>query len=466
MIPLPEGTNILEKAFSENGFELYLVGGFVRNFALGISGGDYDVCSTALPKEAAQFLSQKGFKIIEKAPELGTIEIHIKQNGKKFIFEHTTFRKDYYPEGGDHRPERVEFTKNIKEDAVRRDFTVNALYINARTGEMIDPTGRGLSDIRERLIRAAATDPDITIRDDGLRIMRMARFAAELGFSVSEDLFECAKKRALILKDISAERKREELDKILMADTRYPKFNNNQAPEKGLKILQRCGALKAVLPILSEGEGVTQSEKYHRYDVLEHSIKTCAAAPPVIELRLAGLLHDIGKPEALRRNGNMYKHDIIGEELARTEMESLRFDNKTKSTVLVLIKNHMFDLLGEARPNTIRKRAVSMGRSAFEMLIALRRADCQGSGNIAYNDKSADRWQMELKRMDETNMPWSISELKISGEDIMGILNIGPSPEVGKILNRLFMDCVIDPGFNDNSTLKERVIRLKNNLLL
>jgi tRNA nucleotidyltransferase (CCA-adding enzyme) len=466
MIPLPEGIGILSETFFKKGFKLYLVGGYVRNMSLSLSGGDFDVCSFALPEEAALFLYEAGFTIIEKAPELGTIEIHFKHGGRKLVFEHTTFRRDFYPEGGEHRPKSVEFTKNIDEDAARRDFTVNALYLDIKTGKITDPTKKGLSDLKERIIRAAASDPDITIRDDGLRIMRMARFAAELDFSISSDLLECASKRAYLLKDISAERKRDELKKTLMADTKYTQPGNKSAPEKGLMILKDTGALKFVLPLLCEGEGVLQSDVYHRYDVLEHGIKTCAAAPPVFELRLAALLHDIGKPEAFKKNGKMYEHELIGEELAKKELESLRFDNKTKNTVLLLIKNHMFDLQGNARANTIRIRAVRMGRSVFEMLIELRRADCIGSGNLEYKDKSADRWQRELERMTELNVPWSISELKIKGEDIMNILGIGSSPVVGKIINELFIDCVMDPKLNCYDRLKERAIRQGNKLLL
>jgi tRNA nucleotidyltransferase (CCA-adding enzyme) len=131
----------------------------------------------------------------------------------------------------------------MREDAARRDFTVNALYLDLETGETVDPTGRGLADARQRVIRAAAEDPDITIRDDGLRIMRMARFAAELGFSVSEDLMAAAKARAGLLADISAERKRDELKKILLADVKYKTLNNEDAPEKGLRILREAGAI-------------------------------------------------------------------------------------------------------------------------------------------------------------------------------------------------------------------------------
>ncbi len=463
MKDLPGGLKELSDIFAAAGYKLYLVGGYVRNNVLGLSGGDLDVCSCALPYDAALFLREAGLRVIEKAPELGTIEAHLDINGKNYVFEHTTFRRDFYPEGGNHRPYGVEFTKDIKQDASRRDFTVNALYIDIASGETLDPTGKGLHDASLRLIRAAAEDPDITIRDDGLRIMRMARFAAELGFSVSPELMECARKRSYLLKDISAERKRDELKKILMADV---KNGIQGAPEKGLSILRQSGALLHILPTLSEGDGVKQSEVYHKYDVLGHGIHSCAAAPAVLELRLAALLHDIGKPAALRKGGNMYGHEVLGEALAAEELERLKFENSIKCVVIPLVRWHMFDLEGRAKPKTIRKRAVKLGRETFRMLTALRRADFIGSGMEPRSVESADNWQRELEAMDAQSVPWSVKELKISGDDVMELLGISPSPAVGAVLAMLHRECVARPSSNNYESLKKLVIAHKSNLLL
>jgi tRNA nucleotidyltransferase (CCA-adding enzyme) len=465
MNDLPESVLKLSEIFSAHGYKLYLVGGYVRNMALGLSGGDFDVCSRALPDAAAFFLRAQGLKVIEKAPELGTIEVHITAGGEKYSFEHTTFRHDFYPEGGEHRPYRVEFTDDMREDAVRRDFTVNALYLDIETQEIIDPTGRGLEDAKAKIIRAADVDPDITIRDDGLRVMRMARFAAELGFTVSPDLMECAKRRAAVLADISAERKRDELKKILMSDVKYPLLQNSSAPERGLNILREAGAIPFILPRLAEGDGVAQSETYHKYDVLGHGIKSCVCAPPVLELRLAALLHDIGKPAALKAGGNMYNHEKIGETLAEQEMDELRFENKIKATVLPLVRNHMFDLEGRAKPKTIRRRAVKVGRELFPLLIELRRADFWGSGRCTGPVMSADSWQKEYDRMIESKVPWSVNELNITGSDVMRLLDIPPSPVVGNILDILLKECVACPHYNNAEKLKELTIAHKQNLL-
>ncbi len=463
---LPRSFAVLSEIFAAHGFELFLVGGYVRNLVLGLPGGDFDICSTADPVTAAAISREAGLSVTEKALELGTIEIRVQLDGEKHSFEHTTFRRDYYPPGGAHRPYRVEFTQDIREDASRRDFTAGALYLNLKTMELADPTGKGLDDIQDRVLRAAAPDPDVTICDDGLRIMRMARFAAELGFSVATDLLDCAKRRAALLADISPERKRDELIKILLADTKYPELNAGDAPLRGLQILLDIGALKYVLPRLCTGDGVEQSEKYHKYDVLRHCLHACAAAPPERVLRLAALLHDIGKPAALADSGKFYEHEKLGETLAREEMTELRFDNRTMREVLPLVRWHMFDLEGKAKPSTIRRRAVMLGQETFERLIAIRRADVIGSGWPVERVPSSDNWQRELDRMIAQGVPWTVGDLNVTGRDISEWLGIPPSPVVGHILKALHKECVSSPSRNNPQALKERAQVLGRSLIL
>lgn len=463
---LPRSFAALTEIFAARGFELFLVGGYVRNLVLGLPGGDFDICSTAHPETAAAIAREAGLSVTEKALQLGTIEIRVKMDGERHSFEHTTFRRDYYPPGGAHRPYRVEFTEDIREDAGRRDFTAGALYMNLKTKELLDPTGKGLDDIKNRILRTAAEDPDVTIRDDGLRIMRMARFAAELGFSVAPELLESATKHAALLADISPERKRDELMKILLADTKYPGLNAMDAPLRGLEILLSTGTLKYVLPRLCAGNGVEQSSLYHSYDVLRHGLHACAAAPPDRVLRLAALLHDIGKPAALAEGGRFYDHEKLGEALAREEMEELRFDNKTRDAVLPLVRWHMFDLEAKAKPSTIRRRAVQLGRETFERLIAIRCADVVGSGKPVRSIPSADNWQRELDRMISEDVPWTVADLKVSGRDISEWLGIEPSPKVGEVLNALHRECVMSPSRNNPQILKKSALIWAKSLML
>lgn len=451
---IPASLKKLAELFAAHGVTLYLVGGGVRNRVLGLPGGDLDVCSPATPAEAAAIARGAGLAVIEKALALGTVELRMKTDGGYAAFEHTTWRQDYYPPGGDHRPYRVAFTTDMAKDAARRDFAVNALYMDIAAEKLLDPTGRGLKDAQRKMLSAAAQNPDDTIRDDGLRIMRMARFAAELGFGVDAALFDAARRHAQLLLDISAERKYAELKKILMADTKYEGLSGG--PLKGLELLRDTGALPHILPRLSEGVGVKQSEKYHIYDVLDHGLHACAAAPPDFAVRLAALLHDIGKPMALRRGGNMYGHELLGEALARDELSALKADNRTKAAVLPLIKNHMFDLEAKAKPKTIRARAVLLGRQGFERLIALRRADVAGSGKPVDAVVSADNWQSELNRMTQQRVPWRLAELNITGTDVAALLGIPPSPAVGRILAALHQECVLSPAQNTPEALRRR----------
>jgi tRNA nucleotidyltransferase (CCA-adding enzyme) len=451
----PKSLIKISQIFAAHGYTLYLVGGYVRNIVLGLPGGDFDICSCASPDKAIKIAKEAGLVVIEKALSLGTVELRLKTDHGWDAFEHTTWRRDFYPPSGDHRPYRVEFTTDMREDAQRRDFAVNALYMNITSGEIMDPTGRGLDDAKGEILHAAAENPDITIRDDGLRIMRMARFAAELGFDVATDLMDTAQRHAALLADISAERKQIELKKILLSDIKYASMTKG-GPLHGLTLLKRTGALKYILPRLWEGDGVAQLAQYHEYDVLEHGLHACAAAPPVWELRLAALLHDIGKPAALRRSGNMYGHEIIGETLARDEMNELKMDNKTKAAVLPIIRNHMFDLEAKAKPKTIRKRAVMLGREGFERLIALRRADVIGSGKDVATIPSAENWQNELTRMMKEHVPWRVQDLAITGKDIAEMLDIPPSPVIGRILEQLHKECVQKPAQNNKDLLKRR----------
>lgn len=462
---LPEGVQQLSRIFSAHGYCLYLVGGFVRNSVLGISGGDVDICSAAAPEAAMDIARGAGLTVVPKAMELGTVELHLRVNGERYIFEHTTFRSDIYPAGGQHRPSRVAFTDDIRQDARRRDFTANAMYLDISAEKIIDPTGSGFEDIKARILRAAAQDPDVTIRDDGLRIMRMARFAAELGFTVAPELMACAQKRAGLLADISAERKRDELIKILLADAKYPQAGGADAHVRGLKLLIEAGVMPFILSALCEGEGVKQKEQYHKYDVMWHGVYSCGAAPPVLAVRLAALLHDVGKPRALTQSGNMYNHEIAGAQMAGEALSELRFDNDTRDTVVKLIRWHMFDLEGKAKPMTIRRRAIKLGREDFTLLISLRRADFLGSGRVEGCVESADRWQKELMRMDAEGVPWSIAQLAVNGEDVMRELKLPPSRQVGKVLEELHKQCVATPALNRREALIARLRAFQGKVL-
>ena len=433
----------------QRGAELFVVGGHVRNTLLGLPVSDTDVTSALRPDEMLALCGEAGFKVVPKGIAFGMVEVHI---GEK-KFEHTTFRADTYAEGGAHRPTGITFSDTPEEDAFRRDFTVNALYASVASGEIVDPTG-GLPDIKKRLIRTTTADPEAILHDDGLRIMRLCRFAAELGFDIEENTFAAAKNSAQLLADISAERVRDELIKILMADAKYG-LTAEESVLRGLHLLDETGALDVILPELARCRGVEQSARFHRFPVLEHIFRTVAMSKPVLPLRLGCLLHDAAKPVMLEKNGNMHGHDVEGEPMAREILRRLRFDNDTSEAASWLVRRHMYDLNGTAKEPTLRKRFAVWGKERVLSLCDIREADFRGSVGERIEVKSAIRWRRVLADMEREGAPFSEAELNCTGADIMEWLGLPPGPRIGEIKRALLAHCAVRPKDNTPERLKK-----------
>ncbi|MCR5808142.1 MAG: CCA tRNA nucleotidyltransferase [Clostridiales bacterium] len=434
----------------EKGGELFVVGGHVRNTLLGIPVSDTDVTSRLRPDEMLRLCRENGFGTVEKGLAFGMVEVHI--NGKSY--EHTTFRADSYGEGGAHRPSSVSFSDTPEEDAFRRDFSVNALYACVLSGEVLDPTG-GVPDLENRLIRTTTADPETILRDDGLRLLRLCRFAAELGFDIEERTFAAARELSPLLADVSAERIRDELIKILMADAKYG-LPAEDSVLRGLHAMDELRLIDVFLPELAACRGVPQSAKFHRFPVLEHIFRTTALSKPVLPLRLACLFHDIAKPIMLEKQGNMHGHDLEGERICREIMTRLRFDNGTTELVCWLVRHHMFDLDGRAKDSTLKKRFCRWGRERTLLLADVREADFQGSVGETIEVRSALRWRSVLHEMTEKNTPFSESELAVTGRDVMEALSLPPSPEIGRIKAALLSHCAVRP--QDNT--REKLLKL------
>lgn len=447
----------LGEALEDQGFPIYVVGGAVRNLLMGLPVSDIDICSAATPDQIMALCRRMGFKCIPKAPQLGTVEIIAGDTG----FEHTTFRSESYGEGGRHRPEQVRFAHSIEEDAQRRDFSMNALYYGVCDGKLYDPTG-GLDDIGRGVIRAASSDANIVLNDDGLRIMRMVRFAAELGFDIEENTFAAASDLCGRLMDVSAERIRDELNKILLSDIKYARPPADSVL-RGLLLMRDVGAVETLLCELYRGNALAQKPTHHRYDVLEHCFNTAACMPPKLSLRLAGLLHDVGKPAAWHRNGNMYGHDVMGEGISREILYRFKYDGATIETVCFLVRNHMYDLNNTAKESTLRERFCVWGEEKTLMMADMREADVHGSGIITGEVASAERWRRLLARMQEQGVPFNGIGLNCTGRDIMRWKGIGPSPAVGRIKSALLRHCAKKPADNTPERL-ERIVRDMNEL--
>ena len=440
--------HILSSLVRSRGAELFVVGGHVRNTLLGIPISDTDVTSRLRPDEITHICLEAGFRVVPKGVAFGMVEIHI---GSR-VYEHTTFRSDTYADGGAHRPTGISYSDTPEEDAFRRDFTVNSLYASVPDGRISDPTG-GLFDIERRLIRTTSKDPEAILRDDGLRLLRLCRFAAELGFDIEEGTLEAAKKCAPLLAGISAERVRDELGKILMADVKYG-LPPEESVLRGLHLMDELRLVDVILPELARCRGVAQSPRFHRYPVLEHIFRTVTMAKPDLTLRLGCLLHDAAKPVMLARNGNMHGHDVEGEPMAREMLRRLRFDNETVEAASWLVRYHMYDLDGRAKEPTLKRRFALWGRERVNMLADIRDADFRGSVGEYIEVKSAQRWRRVLGDMERCGAPFSERELNCTGADIMRWLDLPPGPKVGEIKAALLAHCAVKPQDNTGEKLR------------
>ncbi|MBQ7091341.1 MAG: HD domain-containing protein [Clostridia bacterium] len=441
----------LAEAFKARGSTLYGVGGMVRNPLLGLPVDDYDLCSDMEPERVLALAAEEGIPTGGAGTELGMIELHV----GNIICQHTTFRSESYDEGCGHRPRNVAFSRSLSEDAKRRDFTVNTLYVNILTNEITDPFG-GLEDIKKRVLRAVN---EHTMARDGVRILRMVRFGAELGFDIDEATFEAARQNVELLRDLSPGWIRQELNRILLCDARY----GNHGLLRALEQLESLGALDIILPEVTEGRGMAQRAEYHKYDVMNHLFHAAAKAPCELELRLGGLLHDIGKPESRRTTGRMYMHDKLSAQKAEGLLKRLNYPAQTVEHVRELIRHHMYDLRGDAKDATIRTWMVLRGRELSRGLIELRRADVWGSGVETGPVHTADRWERVLEDMERRGVPFEERELAVSGKDIMEALNIPAGPKVGSVKRGLLLHCARVPEDNKREILLKIARDLVNN---
>lgn len=436
------------KAFQNERAPLYLVGGWPRNRLLGLPPGDLDVSSALPPVRASEIFSAvPGVRVLPRDTKMGTFGVL--SGGLQA--EYTAFRTESYGPGGAHRPEEVRFGATMRQDALRRDFTVNALYHDIAAGRDEDPLG-GLPDLEARLLRTCRASAE-TFADDGLRLMRLVRFATELGFGIERETFETARDNAPLLKDISPERVQAELNKILLADTRYPGKEYNESPVlAGLRLLDELGLLETAVPEFGPCRGLAQRADYHDHDVLLHLLHAAACAPAALNLRLAALLHDIGKPAAMRQSGRMLGHDKLGEGMAREVLTRLRYPNAVVDEVAALVRAHMYDLDGRTGEGRLRLFFVKLGKGRAWKLVDIRRSDVCGSREERQAGDPAAKWVRLLTKMDEEHVPWTEKELNIGGDELAELAG-GPGEAVGRLKAALHEHAVLHPKDNSRETL-------------
>ena len=428
---------------------IYLVGGAVRNELLGLPVSDFDICGDVSPERLSEELVGL-FSVRDVNPRVGTVKLV----GEKDSFEYTRFRHDSYPiASGRHAPLEVRFVSTPEEDAFRRDFTVNAIYKRVTDGAILDPTG-GLEDIKKRVLRTTREAEEV-FSEDGLRLLRLVRLAAELGFDIEEKTLAAAKKFAALLADISVERKREELERILLADFKY---GVKGATYRALELLREIGLYPYFLPELTESIGLEQLSKYHKYDVYYHTLHTVEAAPA--HLRLAALLHDIGKPICFRQSGNYHMHSLESAIMTERIMRRLRYSNEKINRTVEIVRWHMFDFNGEASINK-KRRFVQREWDLLEDIVALKHADSLGTGYFTQN-VFADRLLALKAQMKEEGVPVKISDLPLKGNELEAL---GVEPHLRSAVLRTLLERQADEGASrDRERMKKEAIHIAEEL--
>lgn len=412
--------------------DLYLVGGAVRDYLRGVQTQDFDLAGAARSDEIKTALKDSAFRVCDSSPKLGTLIIS--GDGEKF--EYTTFRTDSYPDGsGIHKPDSVVFTDDIELDCRRRDFRCNAIYFDVNANKIVDPLG-GAEDVKNKILRTTRAATDVFC-EDGLRIMRLIRFVSSLGFSPDREATEAAKELVGRLRDVSAERIRDELDKTLLG----------QNVVEALELAYGIGALGEVLPELAENADLAQPARFHRYDAMRHAFHTAAAARE--DVKLAALLHDVGKAAAWKKDGNMHRHAEYGAAQAKEILKRLRYSNAVTDETEILVREHMYDINANARESKLR-RYVARNHAVIDKLIALIRADSAGTG-VFSDCPRADRFQKTYDEMKEKGIPFTVRDLAVNGDDMKKLGLRGE--EIGCVLGALLGECTDGSLGNERAAL-------------
>ncbi len=442
---LPEKLVNLAKACPK---PLYIVGGSVRDHLANLSPSihDWDVCSPLSAEEFSTIATQQGYFTQAVYRNTGTVKFSDGEND----YEYACFRSDVYVRGS-HVPVETFFTEDILLDAKRRDFTANAVYYDIANDRYVDPL-EGIPAIQEK--RLTTVDAACKVfGEDGLRLMRLARQAAQLGFKPDEACLLGSSQNASLIQDISPERIFTELIAILTADQ---KCGVKDAPYHGLKLLAQTGVLSYILPELTLGNGMEQRADFHKYDVLEHSLRAVKYAEREsadYELRLAALLHDVGKPFCTLRDGNSFAHPLEGARIANEILTRLKAPKKVVERIPALIEWHMYDLDCKAKENKLRRFFINH-YNVLEDLIKLKQADFSACMDDTSEAPTARRWKALIAKMKAEGAPFTLKELALSGRDLL-TLEL-PAKKFSALLEKLLLHACCNPQDNQ----KDRLLKL------
>ena len=425
------------------GHQAFIVGGSIRDLLIGRPPGDFDVATSAHPEETLRVFGNRF--AVPTGLAHGTVTVRVGPAGAERHVEVTTFRGEGAYLDGRH-PSTVTFSATLDEDLARRDFTMNAIACDPATGTIVDPYG-GRADIARKLVRTVG-EPGLRFTEDGLRPMRAVRQAAQLGFTI-EGATEAAIPATLAsFRKVSVERIRDELRKLLLAPV----------PSVGIEAMRRTGLLAEVLPELLPTIGCRQN-RFHKHDVYAHTLATLDAAVPDFLVRMAALLHDLGKPgtQAPRADApgefSFFRHEQIGSEMADAVCTRLRLATSERETICRLVSGHMFFYTPDWTDGTVRRFVKRVGPDLVPLLFALREADIASRGQGEDREAETRELRGRIAEVAAADAALRVRDLDIDGTDVMRILAIPPGPRVGEVLEALLERVLDDPKLNERETL-------------
>lgn len=431
---IPAGARQVLQALTAAGHEAYLVGGCVRDLLRGVEPHDWDICTSALPEETERCFA--GQRIIETGLKHGTVTVLV--DGEPY--EITTYRTEG-PYSDSRRPDYVRFIPDLTEDLARRDFTMNAIATDL-DGNLRDPFG-GAMDIKAGLIRCVG-EPDQRFQEDGLRVMRALRFAAVFGYEIEAQTARAVHENRAMLDRVAAERINVELRKLLVGES------------VGDILRQYPDVFCLFWPQLGPLVTLEQHNPWHCWGGWEHTIHAVEAAPADVTLRLATLLHDIGKPacKSTDENGidHFYGHPAVSAKLADEMLRALKFNNKTRERVVLLVERH--DVQIPPKGQVIRRWLNRLGPEAFSQLLEVKRADNMGQAPEKVRNRLAelDVINSKAEQILAEGQCFTLKDLTVNGRDVIAA-GIEPGPKVGQVLSELLEQVLSRNVPNERSAL-------------
>lgn len=441
---IPPDVLALCRRLHDAGQQAHLVGGGIRDMLIGRPPHDFDVATSAKPDDVMKLFGNRF--AIPTGLQHGTVTVLCGDPSSPRPVEVTTYRGEGAYLDGRH-PSSVTFVSSLREDLARRDFTMNAVAYDPVADTLSDPFD-GQRDLARKLVRAVG-DPIERFREDGLRPLRAVRQATQLGFSIEPATFAAIEPTLDVFRKVSWERVRDEMLKLLAS----------AKPSTGIDLLRTSGLLAEILPELLESVGVAQN-RFHKYDVYQHTLRTVDETRGDAIVRLGALLHDVGKPRARQpREGapgewSFFKHEYVGAEMADAICRRWKLPNTDRDRVCALVSNHMFHYEPDWSDGTVRRFVRRVGESAVPDLFALRAGDIAARGFDEDPDKELGELRRRIGEVAAADAALRVTDLAVDGRDVMRVLGIPPSRKIGEVLEALLEKVLDDPSLNTKEKLE------------